>query len=477
MSKILFKNAYVVSCNDELGDLDQADTLVSGSRIVDVGRGLDSADAEVIDAGGMLLMPGMVDTHAHLWETPFKGRASDAWGMEYFTNIHPLASHFAPEDIYAAVYAGAIESLSAGVTAIFDYDSCILSPEHADAAIAALKAAGIRATFGYDLRGKDPGGKAVLRPSEGRFDDIKRLRSAIPNGTEDLLRLAVCLSDVSRDTIERATREIRFSRDIDCPMSWHCNKGGEITLLSKNGLLSSDMLPAHGNYTTDEDLELLGTIGGFLTTQPEAETYAGRRSMSMVGRGHRRGVGIALGIDVPVIMNFGLLPQMRLLYFLQRYMDGICERHEGQFPIARRPGVPTLTPRDLLRFGTTNGTAAIWIGDAVGQIAPGFQADLVLLDTRAFGRAEGDPAGHIVLNSSLGDVHTVMVAGEFRKRDGHMVGVDMSRMLTERQAARDRVYRSAGENPGKLHKTYWAGETTADATSIKGPAPKAIGTN
>jgi cytosine/adenosine deaminase-related metal-dependent hydrolase len=136
-------------------------------------------------------------------------------------------------------------------------------------------------------------------------------------------------------------------------------------------------------------------------------------------------------------------------------MDGIVERHEGQFPIARREGVPTLSPRDILRFVTTNGAEANGVGDVVGQIAPGFQADIVLLDTRDFGRGEGDPAGHIVTNSSLGDIHSVMVAGQFRKRDRKMIGVDMPKMLSERIAARDRIYQRAGEQPGKYNKTYW----------------------
>jgi cytosine/adenosine deaminase-related metal-dependent hydrolase len=455
MSKILFKNGFVMSCNDKLGDIENADVLVDGTKIAKVGANLAADDAEVVDAAGMIVMPGMADTHTHMWETPFKGRIFDAWGMEYFTNIHPLVSYTNAEDVYAGIYAGAVESLSAGVTSIFDYSHCIRSSEHADAAMAALKDAGIRATFGYDLRGTDHSGKQALKPSEGRFADIERVKGKVDNSPESLLRLAVCLSEVTHDSKERIAREIAFSRELGVRMSWHCNKAGEVTHLHKSGQLASDLMPAHGNYMTDEDIDYLGGVGGFLTTQPEAETYAGRRSMSMVARCHRRGVKIGLGIDVPVIMNYGLIAQMRLLFFLQRYMDGIVERHEGQFPVSRRDGVPTLSPRDIVRFVTTNGAEANGVGHVVGQIAPGFQADIVLLDTRDFGRGEGDPAGHIVTNSSLGDIHTVMVAGQFRKRDGKMVGVDMRKMLSERIAARDRIYQRAGAEPGKYNKTYW----------------------
>jgi 5-methylthioadenosine/S-adenosylhomocysteine deaminase len=456
MAKVLFKNAHVVSCNAKIGDAPDTDVLVEGTQIKAVGAKLDGAGAEVVDATGMLLMPGMIDTHSHLWETPFKGRVAEGWGMEYFTNIHPLVSYFTPEDAYAAIFAGHIESLCNGVTTMFDYNTCIHTPEHADAAIQAIRDAGIRGVMGYDFRGKSPNSKPPLGPSQARFADVKRVRGGLSDGPRQLVRLATCLSEVSPETMDAVVGEIELSRELGCIMSWHCNKAGEIEAIAARNLLKSDLVPAHGNYTTDRDLKLLGEVGGFLTSQTEAETYAGRRSMSMIARGIRLGVRIAIGVDVPVIGNLGLLPQMRLLHFLQRYMDGAIERHEAQVPVVRRPGVPTLNARDILEIATTNGAAALGIGDVAGQIAPGFEADIVLMDARNFGIAEGDPAGHIVLNSSSGDVDSVMVAGRFRKRGGKMIDVDMKKMLAARVAARDRVYATAGEVPGGLHKTYWA---------------------
>lgn len=455
MTKTLFKNAFVVSCNTKIGDVTETDVLVDGTQIKQIGKNIDAAGADVFDATGMILMPGMIDTHSHLWETPFKGRVAEGWGMEYFTNIHPLVSYFTAEDAYAGIYAGLIESLANGVTTMFDFNTCIHTPEHADAAMQAVKDAGIRGFMGYDLRGKSPNSKPPLAPSAARFPDVRRVAGTISNGKADLVRLALCLSDISRETIDDAVKEIQFARELGLRISWHCNKAGELEALAARGMMKQDLLPAHGNYTTDKDLELLGSVGGCLTSQTEAETYAGRRSMSMIARGHRAGARIALGVDVPVIGNLGLLPQMRLLHFLQRYMDGAIERHEGQVPVVRRPGVPTLDARNILEFATINGAAALGIDDVVGQIAPGYQADIVLMDAREFGVAEGDPAGHIVLNSSSGDVDSVMVAGQFRKRAGKMIGVDMAKMLSNRVAARDRVYKTAGEVPGDLHKTYW----------------------
>lgn len=169
MAKILFANAYVMSCNGKIGDKAHMDVLVEGSQIKQVGDKLDRTGAEVVDATGMLLMPGLIDTHSHLWETPFKGRVAEGWGMEYFTNIHPLVSFFTAQDAYNGIYAGLVESLSHGVTTMYDFNTCIHTPEHADAAMQAIKDSGIRGVLGYDLRGKSPRGPVPLAPSKARF--------------------------------------------------------------------------------------------------------------------------------------------------------------------------------------------------------------------------------------------------------------------------------------------------------------------
>lgn len=453
MAKLLLRNAHVATFAN---DLEGADILIDGSTIEQVGKGLPSEGAEVMDCTGMVVMPGMADTHTHLWEGLFRGRVSDAWGMEYFSNIPPLGSHLTPDDMYWGVYAEAVQLLANGVTSVLDYCHAILSPDHADAAVRALHDAGIRALFGYDLRGRDPGGKGVLGPSAARFDDIRRVQADIEANESRLVELGVCVNTIDANNVAQVRDEIEFARDIGAQMSFHNNKGGELVLLGRHGLLGRDILPAHCNYTTDEDLAALSEAEGFISTQPEAETYAGRRPYSMVGRAHKRGVRVALGVDVPALVNSAILTQMRLLYLLQRYMDGNHERYEGQVPIARRPGWPQLETTDVLRFGTVDGVDSLGFADPVGRIEPGHQADLVVLDARSFGVSESGLASHVVMNASLGDVHSVLVAGSFRKKAGQLVGVDVEGMLEHRLAARARVLAAAGElGAGGMVRTHW----------------------
>lgn len=454
MSSTLLKSAYVVDFDDE-SSTQTADVLIEGDTITAVGKDLDAKDAEVVDCTDMVAMPGMADTHTHLWEALFRGRVSEAWGMEYFTNIPPLGSHLTPEDMYAGVYAGAIELLHNGVTSVLDFCHAILTPEHADAAVRALQDSGIRALFAYDLSGRDPAGKGTLAPSQDRFDDIRRVRGNIDGGT-GRVRLGVGLSMVTPESIEQVVDEIEFSRSVSAPMTFHNNSGGELVMLDRARVLAADILPAHCNYTTDEDLDALAACDGFISTQPEAETYAGRRPYSMVGRAHKRGVGVALGVDVPALVNPGVFTQMRLLYLFQRYMDGVHERYEGHVPVARRPGWPQLSTGDVLRAGTSNGVAAIGLGSAVGQIAPGYAADIVLASTKPFGLSEGRLSAHLVMNATNADVDSVIVGGNFVKRDGQLVGIDQEKMLANRITSRDNVLSRAGDiGASTMQETWW----------------------
>src|SRR3990172_4789710 len=113
----LIKNAGVITMDAALGTFDRADILIEGARIHEVAPAIAADDCEVIDASGMIAMPGLVDTHRHLWTTPLRSFSADYTLFDYTTRM--LMSYralFRPEDVYAGVLAGALEALDAGVT-------------------------------------------------------------------------------------------------------------------------------------------------------------------------------------------------------------------------------------------------------------------------------------------------------------------------------------------------------------------------
>lgn len=118
MTRTLVKHAHVVSMDPAIGDIDDGDILIEGDKIVEVGRNIEAADAEVVDARGHIVTPGLVNAHIHTWEFPLRGIGAN-WvsSRDYHGNMHrKLAIHYAAPDVYAANLLGALNQLNYGAS-------------------------------------------------------------------------------------------------------------------------------------------------------------------------------------------------------------------------------------------------------------------------------------------------------------------------------------------------------------------------
>ena len=137
MSKeLLIKGGHVVTVDPYLGDLAAGDVLVTDGAITAVGKDLKpaTAEAEVIDAAGRLVVPGMVDTHRHVWQGAIGGYTPQITGVGYGPAVLTgISLQHTPEDVYAGTLWGALQALDAGITTIADWAHNNQSPAHADA--------------------------------------------------------------------------------------------------------------------------------------------------------------------------------------------------------------------------------------------------------------------------------------------------------------------------------------------------------
>ena len=119
--RTLLRAGHVISMDPAVGDLPRGDVLIEDGKIAAVGPEI-SADAEVLDMTGRIVIPGFVDTHRHTWEASIRGVAPDATLDDYFVDIlDTFAPLYTPEDVYAANLAGALECLNAGITTLVDW--------------------------------------------------------------------------------------------------------------------------------------------------------------------------------------------------------------------------------------------------------------------------------------------------------------------------------------------------------------------
>jgi cytosine/adenosine deaminase-related metal-dependent hydrolase len=133
--RTLLKGGCVVSLDASVGDLETADVLIEGSKIVAVQPNL-KASAEVIDASNMIVMPGFVDTHRHIWEGQLRNILPNGLLSDYQRDITGAArAVYRPEDAYAGDLVSALGAINAGITTLLDWSHIGNSPEHTDAAM------------------------------------------------------------------------------------------------------------------------------------------------------------------------------------------------------------------------------------------------------------------------------------------------------------------------------------------------------
>jgi len=446
MSRLLVLGGYVLTMDPALGDLPGADVLVEDDRIAAVGRGLAAGLSgrvdETIDAAGKVVIPGFVDTHRHTWETSIRGVAPDATLEDYFSRIlDTIAPRYRPEDVYAANLAGALECVNAGITTLVDWSHINNTPDHPDAAIAALRDSGIRARYAY--------GHANLSFVDYRVDsriampadDIRRVRDTYFPSDDGLLTMGLATRGPGfcRDEVVRA--EWGLARELGLPITVHTAMGRRagkfalVTRLHQLDLLGPDTTYVHACHLTPAEWQLVADTGGQISLAPQVEAQMGHgwppARMAMA-----YGLAPALSVDVVTTVPGDMFTQLRALFALER-----ARMHAAGWEEDTAVPAAAFTARDLLTMATVNGAAVAGLADVVGTLSPGKQADIVVVDTTAINLAPlVDPVAAVVLGADVSNVDTVVIAGEVRKRDGRLVA-DTNRARRLVEASRDFLLR------------------------------------
>ena len=119
--ELLLKNAYIMTMDSELGDIAGGDVHIRNGEIVAVGKAIKAPGAAVLDGQRMIVLPGFVDTHWHMWNTMLRSFAGEKADQGYFPTAAALGSVMTSEDMYHGTRLGAAEALFSGITTVHDY--------------------------------------------------------------------------------------------------------------------------------------------------------------------------------------------------------------------------------------------------------------------------------------------------------------------------------------------------------------------
>ncbi|MFG2793955.1 amidohydrolase family protein [Streptomyces sp. NPDC048419] len=435
----LLRAGHVISMDASVGDLPKGDVLIEDGRIVAVQPEI-SADAEVLDMAGRIVIPGFVDTHRHTWEASIRGVAPDATLDDYFVDIlDTFAPLYTPEDVYAANLAGALECINAGITTLVDWSHINNTPDHPDAAIQALGASGIRAQYAY--------GSANTSLADYWFeskiaipgDDVHRIRTKYFASDDGLLTMALatrgpgfCLADV-------VTSEWALARDLDIPITVHVAMGrlagrfGMVKQLHEMGLLGPDTTYIHCCYLSEDEWRMVADSGGTVSIAPQVETQMGH-GWPPVMKAVEYGLRPSLSIDVVTTVPGDMFTQIRAAFGAERARVN-AECWQADVPVPET----MLTARRMLEAATANGAHVAGLEHRTGSLTPGKRADVVALDATALNMAPvHDAAAAVTLCADVSNVETVIVDGEICKRDGKLLA-DVARARRLVDESRDRL--------------------------------------
>lgn len=427
--RTLFKGGTILTLDTKVPNFAVGDLLVQDSRIAAVGPVLQADDAQVIDATGHIVMPGLVDAHHHMWLGVMRRMMPNVDDLFAYIDVvaEQLGAHYRPLDMYLSTKLTAAASLDAGITTIIDASHNSRSPEHTDAALDALEGTGIRALH-----------------MVGAAMDKKASSAHLPG---DLQRLANNWNHAGSLVHVGLFGQLnlewwKVARELD--MRILTEFIGDLATLgpafSKPGVLGTHNIFNHCTRVPQETWKLLADAGVNITVNPRSdalfgfddETFAYQRAVD-------HGLTPALGIDLDTAFGSDMFGEMHALFGQQRSAMRY-RRFRGEVD-APAP----ISVEEVLKAATVNGARAAGLQDQIGTLTPGKQADIIMVRTNGIAVFPVTNAiGTIVQAVERADVDTVMVAGKLRKRAGKLVDVDLAKLNADVTASRDYLIEASG---------------------------------
>lgn len=443
VERILLKGGCVLTLDPDIGNYPRGDVLIEDDKIAAVGPLLRVSGAEVIDATNTIVMPGFIDTHRHIWEGILKNIAPDALLDEYFRDIlGVLAPAYRPQDAYAGNLVSALGAIDCGVTTLLDWSHIQNTPEHTDAAIAALQESGLRSVFAYGTPNLDMvawwHNSSLKHPT-----DVKRVQKQYFNSGDQLITLALAPRGPEFTTFEVSKHDWELARELGIRISVHVGVGvagqhGKLAEFGRAGMMGPDTTYIHCCTLSDEELQMIADTGGTVSIAAPVEMQMGH-GMPPVQRCIDRGMKPSLSVDVETTVSTDLFAQMRSVLTLQRAQI-------NEMRLAGKDNLPAvLTSRDVMEFATIEGARAMGLDSRIGTLTPGKEADVIMLRTDRINVLPiNDPIGVVVRGMDSSNVDSVFIAGKARKRRGQLVDVDINRVRRIAYESRDYVVEKSG---------------------------------
>src|SRR3954447_15666771 len=323
---VVLRGGTVLTMDASRTVLPGADVLVVGDRIAAVGQALDVPEGTVeIDASGGIVMPGMIDTHRHMWQTAMRGYGADWTLTQYFVWYYlENGKHFRPEDIHAGNLLAAAEAIDAGVTTCVDWSHGLQTVDHADAPAGALRPIPGRFVLAYGNIQQPPWEWSAAP----EFRDFVSRRIS----GDDMLGFQMAF-DVTGDPGFPEQAAFEVARDLNVPVTTHAGVWGAtnddgIRLMHEHGFMTPKNIYVHAATLEDDSYHRIAATGGSVSVSTESEQSAGQ-GYPPTWRLRMHDIPVSLSMDTSVWWSGDLFSAMRTTLGADRSREHL-EAHQRQ---------------------------------------------------------------------------------------------------------------------------------------------------
>lgn len=432
---LLIKNGWIVTLNSKKEVLKNGAVVIDGNAIREIGQTCDLSDkyrySKIIDAKGKVVMPGMINTHMHLYSTFARGMALKDPPPKDFRQILErlwwrLDQQLTDEDIYYSALIPLIDCIRYGTTTIIDHHaSPNLIPNSLDILARAAQELGMRASFAYEVSDRD-GEEKMIKGIQENVRFIKKWCNpknllAQDDRIHGLFGLHASMT-LSDQTLDRCRKAVE---GLDTGFHVHTAEGIQdledslkrtglrvVERLDRFGIWNEKSIAIHCVHINEGEMELLLERGTSVVHNPESNMS------NAVGYAHvihmlEKGLTVGLGTD-------GFTSDM----FESIKVANLLHKHEMRDPSASLAEVPQMI------FDNNQRIVAKYFSKPLGMLISGGYADLIITDyDPPTPLDESNYSGHILFGMNGGRVVTTIIHGNVVMMDRKIVGVDVDEVF------------------------------------------------
>ena len=440
MEDLVIRNVSILRCDEDRCEVVQGhDIAIQDNRISAIRPTEDTLGyeaMEMIEGGGLLAMPGLINTHAHVPMCLFRGLAEDVDIATWFNEfIWPLESNLTADDVYWGMQLGLAEMIEAGVTSVADHYF------HMDQAAAAVEKAGTRAALGWAVfgnQGEEGVARTVSFAEEFQGAASGRITTWLaPHAPY------TCDNDFLSAVAREAGRldlgiHIHVAETADqTKVSLEANGKTPMQVLADTGILDRPTILAHCCGVTRDDIALMADRPCGVAHAPKTYLKLGMGAAPVPAL-REAGIAVGLATDGPVSNNtLDILESMRLMAMVQK--------HESGDPRDMKVG-------EALSIATRESAKVFGLAGDLGHLAPGYLADLILVDLSApHNQPLHDPAANLVYSARASDVRTVICNGKPIMRDRKLLTLDKEEIVAKVGESMKRLSKRVPESRIQLY--------------------------